>query len=120
MHIKFSHTMNKTTYCAIVLDNMNVVNASECSLNNLNTLIYKQNAFNIFTINICSLQKHFDELCIIMDNMENKFEVIVLTEAWLGLDKISITNFLMNGYTVHSTKINKNQNDGFVFYLKET
>lgn len=89
---------------------MNVINENKCSLNNLDTIIYKKNAINIFTVNICSLQKHFDELCIIMDDMGTKFEVIVLTEAWLGFYNISITDFLLNGYTVHSTKNNKNQN----------
>lgn len=94
--------MHKTTDYITSFDNVNVLNTNECSLNNLNTLIYKQNAINIFTINICSLQKNFDELCIIMDDMETKFEIIVLTEAWLGLKNISITNFFMNGYTAHS------------------
>jgi len=71
-------------------------------------------------MNICSIQKHFDELCIILDNIETKFEVIILTAAWLGLEGISINNFQMNGYTVHASERNKNKNDKVVIYLKNT
>ncbi|KAF0720009.1 Uncharacterized protein FWK35_00032092 [Aphis craccivora] len=56
----------------------------------------------------------------ILDNIETKFEVIALTEAWLSLDNISINNFAINGYTTYSTTNNKNQNDGVVVYLKDT
>jgi len=69
-------------------------------------------------MNICSLRKHFDELCIVLDSVETKFKVIILTEAWLGLDDISINNFQINGYTVHSSECNKNINGGVVIYLK--
>lgn len=72
------------------------------------------------TTNICSIKKHFDELCIILDNIETKFEVIAKTEAWLSLDNISINNFTINGYTTYFTTNNKNQNDGVVVYLKDT
>lgn len=53
-------------------------------------------------------------------NMETKFYVIIFTEAKLGLDNISISNFQMNDYTVHISKHNKNKNDGVVIYLKNT
>lgn len=43
--------------------------------------------------------------------------MIVLTEAWLGLDNISINKFAINGYTTYSTINNKNQNDDVVVYL---
>lgn len=111
---------NYNTDSALVLDNINNVNEIECVYNNLNVVMYNQNAINILTINICSIQKHFDELCIILDSIETKFEVIILTEAWLGLDGISINNFQMNGYTVHASVRNKNKNDGVIIYLKNT
>lgn len=71
-------------------------------------------------MNICSIQKHFDELCIVLDSMEFKFEVIILTEAWLGLDNTSSNNLQMNDYTIHSSYHNKNKNYGIVIYLKNT
>lgn len=46
--------------------------------------------------------------------------MIALTEAWLGLDNISINNFAINGYTTYFTANNKNQNDSVVVYLKDT
>lgn len=57
-------------------------------------------------MNIC------DELCIIIDGVETKLEVIVSTKPQKGLGNISINNFLINmQYTVHSTTNNTNQND---------
>lgn len=96
----FIYTMNKNTDSALVFDNMNVVYLIECNnvyimcikCNNLNTVIHKKFEINIFTVNICSLKKYYDELCIILDNVETKFEVIVLTEAWLGLQNTKYIN----------------------------
>jgi len=69
-----------------------------------------------YQINICSLKKHFDELCIIIDNMETKFEVIVFTEAWLGLENVSINN--LNEWLFNSLDYKqKNSIDGVVVYL---
>jgi len=79
--------------------------------------MYNKNAINIFTMNICSIQKHFDELFIILDNIKKKLDIIILTEAWLGLEGISINNFQMNGYTVHAFERNKKQNDGVAIYI---
>uniref|UniRef100_A0A2S2Q8B9 Endonuclease/exonuclease/phosphatase domain-containing protein n=1 Tax=Sipha flava TaxID=143950 RepID=A0A2S2Q8B9_9HEMI len=110
--------MNDFTKSIIELNNTNAKNLIECSFNNLNTKMYTEHAINIISVNICILKKHFDELCIIIDNMETKFEVIVLTEAWLGLENVSINNFLMDGYTIHSTTNNKNQNNCVVVCLK--
>lgn len=125
----FIYTMNKNTDSALVFDNMNVVYLIECNnvyimcikCNNLNTVIHKKFVINIFTVNICSLKKYYDELCIILDNVETKFEVIVLTEAFVyKIQNISINNFLMDGYTVHSTTNNKNQNNCVIVFLKDT
>lgn len=72
------------TDCALALDNINEVNVIECLCDKLDATIYRRNAINILSMNICSIQKHFDELCIVLDSIETKFEVIILTEAWLG------------------------------------
>jgi hypothetical protein len=39
--------------------------------------------------------------------MDNNFDVNVLTEAWLGLDKIYIYDFQIVGHRAYSTIINK-------------
>lgn len=59
---------NYNTDNALVLDNINDLCEIECVYNNF-VVMYNQNAINIFTMNICSIQKHFDELCIILDNI---------------------------------------------------
>lgn len=84
--------MNKKTNNILVFDNNKVIDTINCSFDNLNNIMYKQNSINIFTINICRLKKHFVELYISIDNI-NKFKVIILTEAWLDLGNISINNF---------------------------
>lgn len=86
--------MNNFTNSTFELNDKNAINLIECSFNNLNTKMYTKHAINIYSVNICSLKKHFDELCIIIDIMETKFEVIILTEALLGLENVSINNFL--------------------------
>lgn len=74
--------MNDNTNYALVHKNVNTVNSVNFSFDNLNTIMYKLNSHNIlFTTNICSIKKHFDEICIVIDNIETKFEVIVLTST---------------------------------------
>lgn len=62
--------MNSNTNNKSVLDNNMVISILDCSFDDQNNIIYKQNSLNIFTMNICSLEKHFDGLCISIDNMD--------------------------------------------------
>lgn len=56
---------------------INKIQSINCLFNNLKPTIYKQNLINIFTINICSIKKHFNELCIIFDTIETKFKEVL-------------------------------------------
>jgi len=62
--------MNSNTNNKSELDNNMVINTLNCSFDNLNNIIYKQNSLNIFTMNICNLEKHFNGLCISIDKMD--------------------------------------------------
>ncbi|KAF0752799.1 Uncharacterized protein FWK35_00012261 [Aphis craccivora] len=106
---QYDHLNSTNLNSTLLSDNNVAINTINCTFDKLNNTIYLQNSINIFTMNICSIKKHFDELCINLDNMNTKFDVIILTEAWLGL-----------GYSTHTTLNNKNQNDGIVIYLKDT
>jgi hypothetical protein len=53
------HIRNGRRYGRILV-NLHDVNIIECFCKNLSTLMYNQNALNIFTLDICCLQKHFD------------------------------------------------------------
>lgn len=54
--------MNKNTISTLLSDNNAAINTINCSFDKLNNTIYLQNSINIFTMNICSIKKHFDEL----------------------------------------------------------
>lgn len=103
--------IHKTSDYTFVLNNMCIitVNATECSCDNLKSIAYTKNALNIFMINICSIKKHFDELCITLDSINVCFQVIILTESWLGLQNIPINNFQIDGYSMFTSKLNKNK-----------
>jgi len=45
---------------------------------------------------LCRIKKYFDDFCLLLDYINTKFEVIILTEAGLGLAHISINNFQVN------------------------
>ena len=63
----------------------------------------KQNSinthFNIFSMNIRSLPKHGGELLTLINMLNTKFHVIVLTE--IGARNLSLVEHLMPDYTFH-------------------
>lgn len=59
-------TYNKTDY-TLVLNNIDSISTTGCSYDELKSIIYTKNTLNIFMFNICSINKHFDELCIMLD-----------------------------------------------------
>lgn len=73
----------------------------------------------MMAINICSIQKHFDELSILLDNTSIKFDKIILVEVWLGRDNIIVDNYQLPNYSVCYTGFNKNQNDGVMVFIKK-
>ncbi len=79
---------------------------------------YDENSFNsmikdkslkisIFHLNIRSLKKHFDELSVYLENLNNSFDFICLSE--IGVDKNIIRQVLSNfkNYDVHYTSSDK-------------
>lgn len=69
---------------------------------------------NIFHMNIRSIQRNFEELLILLDNCQNEFDIIILTETW---QFEAINNFHIPNYTFYYNNANFNQNDGVVVYI---
>lgn len=69
----------------------------------------------LFHLNIRSIRKIFDELCILLSGLDVGFDIIILTETWLTHD---FTVFDIAGYTkvIKPTKFNKC--DGIIVYIK--
>lgn len=83
--------MNDNTNYALVHENVNTVNVVNSSFDNLNTIVYKQNSLYIFATNICSIKKHYDELCFIIDNI---YYSIIFMFSFMKIIKWHlITNF---------------------------
>lgn len=55
---------------------------------------------------------------VILDIINANFEIIILSESWIGLESTPINNFQINGYS--TSKLNKSQNYIVIFYLKDT
>jgi len=54
----------------------------------MKTIFNRDQALNIIHLNIRSASKNVDELCIMLDNQTIIFDIIILTEAWLGLHNL--------------------------------
>lgn len=52
----------------LISPNINEVKTNICSIENLKSITYNNTMCNLMEINICSVQIHFDELCILLDN----------------------------------------------------
>jgi hypothetical protein len=67
------------------------------------------NGISIIHLNIRSYKKNFDEFLVLLNGMNVKFDVIVLTETWMdGCESV----VCLNGYSAFSTSSRFNQNDG--------
>lgn len=74
-----------------------------------------RNPLTILTQNIRSIFKNFDNLSVFQQRLNINCDVVVLTECWLGKHS-KLPN--MPGYNIYSSKINYNQNDGVVVYIR--
>lgn len=81
--------------------------------------IIKQNingeTVSVLHLNIRSINKNFHELTIFLENLGYEVDIIILSETW----KVNcIDLFNIDGYNIHYTQGNFNQNDGLLIYTK--
>ena len=72
--------------------------------------------FNVMSMNIRSIQKHFNELTLLLHSLDELVDVVVLTETWSD-GNTNIPH--KDGYCVFSTHRSVNRADGVVVYVRE-
>ena len=82
------------------------------------TKSFSQSIFSMLHLNIRSINKHFDELQILLDNQnKQQISVIGLTETWLSFD-VNLP-YALNGYEfIVNNRVNRT-GGGVAFYLSE-
>lgn len=68
----------------------------------------------VFSMNIRSIQKNFDELPVILKRLDMELDILVLSECWLNEDKIVGH---LDGYTSFKTTKYINKAGGVVVYV---
>lgn len=85
------------------------VNASNASLANASNLLLAH-------LNIRSLYKHHEELCVLIENFNKRPDVFICTETWS-----SVGNFhQIPGYRLHHTSSSLSSADGVVAYVRDS
>lgn len=74
-------------------------------------------SINIIHLNIRSLNHNFEEFLILLESLDTKFDIIILTETW-RLDDLDIFN--IKGYNIFYSNGCYNQNDGVVVYVNKS
>lgn len=69
----------------------------------------------IFSTNIRSIDKNYNNLLVTLAGLNNMFDVIILTECWI---KLNYSHKNITGFTVFNTQNNKSQSDGVIVYVK--
>jgi exonuclease III len=103
-----------------ILQYINEFETNLFPIGKIKSLIYVNNACNIMVINICSVRKHLEELCIILDNGKVVFDVIILYETWLGNENVNTNAFRIPNFSLYFYNINKNQNDGVTIFIHKS
>lgn len=101
------------------LDQLCVGDAAICSPDNCrkHVKLFDTNNINLLHINIRSINKNFDSLQVLLSQTGINHDIIILTESWLSK---TLNLPKLDGFQSYSTKTNSNQNDGVVFYIKES
>lgn len=77
--------------------------------------LLKDVGINILHLNICSINKHFDELLILLESLGTKnIDIIILSECWQQeyIDRYNIPHFQL-----FYNKATYNKNDGLIIYV---
>ncbi|KAJ8676780.1 hypothetical protein QAD02_012567 [Eretmocerus hayati] len=74
-------------------------------------------SLKIMQMNICSLDKHFEEFLVLLEEIGGYMDVIVLTETW-ELGNIGLYN--IPGYDIYYNEGMLTQNDGTGMFMKNT
>ena len=100
------------------------LNAQEIqSVESLKLLIDSKTAnsdrLNILCMNIRSINCNFDQFIKITEQLLDKIDVLVFSEAWLLKNNFPENAFKIEGFKSFFTKNNKNQNDGVAVFTRD-
>lgn len=74
--------------------------------------------FNIYSMNIRSLSKNFDEFIYILENYRTKYDILILTETWCNVNIPFM--YSIPGYRVVDKNAYMNKCDGLCMYIKDS
>lgn len=103
---------NCETEYAFEFRNLSISNVYE-----IGKYLTQDNCFQLYHSNIRSIVKNFDELQVLLYDLNMNFEIIALTETWMLKN---YENFTLEGYTTHYNHGSINQNDGAIAFVKNT
>lgn len=77
------------------------------------------NYLNIICCHIRSINAHFDELLLFLENdaKYKDIDIIILTETW---HNFLSCDYLIDGYSMYCSSIKRNQNDGVIVFAKNS
>ena len=98
----------------------NSVNSTYYDVNQLNSLkIDLPSSFGLFHVNIASLDKHIDDLKLILSLLKYKFDVIGISEHKIFKDTLPSNNIIIPGYHEFIFEPTGTTHGGTGFYLKD-
>lgn len=79
--------------------------------------LISQNELNIFYTNIQSINRHYDELQVLLGKTSIKYDVIALLETWISEDQLPF--FCMAGYNAMlQSRVDGRRSGGVIIYVK--
>ena len=111
----------------------NLVNSEkdeDSSLNHINSPYYDEKKFNslkhdipssfsLFHANIASLNKHIDDLRLILSRLKHKFDVIGISEHKIRKDTVPSNNITIPGYNEFIFEPTETTHGGTGFYIRD-
>jgi len=84
------------------------------------TILNRDQSLNIISLNLRSANENVDKFCIMFDNQTIIFDIIILTEAWLGLHNLNYNQFQIPNYTMYKTTNYINKNNGIISFINNS
>lgn len=101
-------TINEPTECQTI----RVTNSKDCI-----NYIKGESLLKLFHTNIRSVSKNFNELEIVLYELETNCDIIALTETWYIENS---ENFVLNGYSTYYNQGKLNRNDGVIVFVENS
>ena len=88
------------------------------SIDEYNGIKFSENSLSILSLNINSLKKHVDEFVALLKSLNNKPDIIILSEIRNNIEEI--VNYNFTNYVSHTTYPENNKCGGILILVKNT